>query len=91
MVRLERLRLADDVIMAYEMSVLPVSVIADPMAVNTSLYEYLDSIQRPHARAAAHPRPQRPAAPGRAAGHPDRCRAVHHPYRLPGVRARPWS
>lgn len=53
-VRLERLRLADDVIMAYEMSVLPVSVIADPMAVNTSLYEYLDSIQKAPVRALQH-------------------------------------
>ena len=52
--RLERLRLADDVIMAYEMSVLPVSVIADPMAVNTSLYEYLDSIQKAPVRALQH-------------------------------------
>ena len=53
-VRLERLRLADDVIMAYEMSVLPVSVIADPMAVNTSLYEYLDSIHKAPVRALQH-------------------------------------
>lgn len=53
-VRLERLRLADNVVMAYEMSVLPQSVIADPMSVGNSLYEYLDSVQRAPVRALQH-------------------------------------
>lgn len=53
-VRLERLRLADNVIMAYEISVLPQTIIADPMAVGNSLYEYLDSVQRTPVRALQH-------------------------------------
>ena len=40
-VRLERLRLADAVVMAYEVSVLPESVLPDPQAVEGSLYEHL--------------------------------------------------
>ncbi len=52
--RLERLRLADDVVMAYEVSILPQSVIADPMAVEGSLYEYLTSIQQAPVRALQH-------------------------------------
>ncbi|AKJ31623.1 GntR family transcriptional regulator [Caldimonas brevitalea] len=39
--RLERLRLADDVVMAYEVSVIPQSALPDPEAVEGSLYEYL--------------------------------------------------
>jgi GntR family transcriptional regulator len=39
--RLERLRLADSVIMAYEVSVLPASILPDPEAVNASLYSHL--------------------------------------------------
>ncbi|MGL4575779.1 MAG: GntR family transcriptional regulator, partial [Burkholderiaceae bacterium] len=39
--RLERLRLADAVIMAYEISVLPAWAVADPEAVTSSLYSYL--------------------------------------------------
>lgn len=39
--RLERLRLADAVVMAYEVSVLPESVLPDPQAVEASLYEHL--------------------------------------------------
>ncbi|MEO3690723.1 GntR family transcriptional regulator [Roseateles paludis] len=39
--RLERLRLADQVVMAYEVSVLPQSVLADPQAVEASLYSHL--------------------------------------------------
>lgn len=39
--RLERLRLADSVIMAYEVSVLPASVLPDPEAVSASLYSHL--------------------------------------------------
>src|SRR6185503_7917056 len=41
--RLERLRLADEVVMAYEVSVLPQSVLPQPELVNGSLYEYLTS------------------------------------------------
>jgi GntR family transcriptional regulator len=40
-VRLERLRLADDVVMAYEMTVLPENVLPDPMQVDASLYAFL--------------------------------------------------
>jgi len=39
--RLERLRLADDVVMAYEVSVLPESVLPEPHLVEGSLYECL--------------------------------------------------
>lgn len=53
-VRLERLRLADNVIMAYEMTVLPQSIVADPMSVEHSLYEYLDSVESTPVRALQH-------------------------------------
>lgn len=39
--RLERLRLADQVVMAYEVSVLPATVLPDPEAVSSSLYNHL--------------------------------------------------
>jgi GntR family transcriptional regulator len=39
--RLERLRLADGVVMAYEVSALPESVLPDPQAVEGSLYAHL--------------------------------------------------
>ena len=39
--RLERLRLADDAVMAYEVTVIPASVLARPDAVRDSLYEHL--------------------------------------------------
>ena len=52
--RLERLRLADDVVMAYEVSVLPFSVVSDPGAVGDSLYEYLSSIKKAPVRALQH-------------------------------------
>lgn len=52
--RLERLRLADSVVMAYEVSVLPQSVVQDPLAVGNSLYEYLDSIGQAPVRALQH-------------------------------------
>jgi GntR family transcriptional regulator len=42
--RLERLRLADGVAMAYELSVLPQSILPHPEAVEGSLYEYLAEI-----------------------------------------------
>jgi GntR family transcriptional regulator len=47
--RLERLRLADDVVMAYEVSVLPQTVVPRPLDVENSLYKYLEHIgQIPH-------------------------------------------
>ena len=52
--RLERLRLADDVVMAYEVSVLPEVVLPRPEAVKGSLYEYLTSVQRSPVRALQH-------------------------------------
>jgi GntR family transcriptional regulator len=52
--RLERLRLADDVVMAYEVSVLPQSVLAEPKAVKASLYEYLTKIGQAPVRALQH-------------------------------------
>ena len=41
--RLERLRIADETVMALEQSVLPASVVPAPEAVEGSLYEYLDA------------------------------------------------
>jgi GntR family transcriptional regulator len=52
--RLERLRLADDVVMAYEMSVLPQTVLLNAEAVTGSLYEYLTSIHMAPVRALQH-------------------------------------
>ncbi len=52
--RLERLRLADDVVMAYEVSVLPEVVLPDPSAVQGSLYEYLTRGGQAPARALQH-------------------------------------
>lgn len=52
--RLERLRLADDVVMAYEVSVLPEAILPDPMAVQSSLYEYLASNHNAPVRALQH-------------------------------------
>lgn len=52
--RLERLRLADDVAMAYEVSILPQSVVPNPEAVTDSLYEYLTSIGQLPVRALQH-------------------------------------
>jgi len=52
--RMERLRLADEVVMAYEVSVLPVSVVPDPLAVGDSLYAYLDRQQQLPVRAQQH-------------------------------------
>jgi len=52
--RLERLRLADDVVMAYELSILPQSVLAEPKAVKDSLYEYLAKIGQVPVRALQH-------------------------------------
>lgn len=52
--RLERLRLADEVVMAYEVSVLPCSVVPDPLAVGDSLYAYLQARQQLPVRAQQH-------------------------------------
>lgn len=52
--RLKRLRLADDVVMAYEESVLPASVLPDPEAVGNSLYEHLAAAGRTPMHALQH-------------------------------------
>ena len=52
--RLERLRMADDVVMAYEVSVLPQTVLPDPEQVEGSLYEYLALTQQTPVRALQH-------------------------------------
>ncbi len=52
--RLKRLRLADDVVMAVEQSCLPESVLAEPEAVETSLYKTLDERGQPIMRALQH-------------------------------------
>ena len=52
--RLERLRLADGVAMAYEMSVLPQTVLPHPEAVDGSLYEHLTAIGQLPVRAQQH-------------------------------------
>lgn len=52
--RLERLRLADGVIMAYEVSVLPESVLPDPESVSSSLYTHLAHSGQAPVRALQH-------------------------------------
>jgi len=52
--RLERLRLADAVVMAYEVSVLPESVLPDPQSVEASLYEHLSKAGGSPVRALQH-------------------------------------
>ncbi len=52
--RLERLRLADQVVMAYEYSVLPESVVPFPAAVGESLYAYLKTRDLAPVRAIQH-------------------------------------
>jgi GntR family transcriptional regulator len=52
--RLERLRLADAVVMAYEVSVLPETVLPDPPAVEASLYAHLAKLGRAPVRALQH-------------------------------------
>lgn len=49
--RLERLRLADDAIMAYEVSAVPAAVLAHPEAVHESLYTHLAESGRQPVRA----------------------------------------
>ncbi|MCX7172905.1 MAG: GntR family transcriptional regulator [Proteobacteria bacterium] len=51
---LERLRLADDVVMAYEISALPLTVLPDPRVVRTSLYRHLERIGHAPVRAQQH-------------------------------------
>lgn len=53
-VRLERLRLADAVVMAHELSVLPHSAVPDPQQVQGSLYAYLQSQGKAPVRALQH-------------------------------------
>ena len=52
--RLERLRLADDVVVAYEVSVLPSSVLPNPEEVERSLYEFLTRTRQAPSRALQH-------------------------------------
>jgi GntR family transcriptional regulator len=52
--RLERLRLADDVVMAYEVSVLPEAVLPEPQRVEASLYARLGVLGCAPARALQH-------------------------------------
>ena len=52
--RLERLRLADEVVMAYETSVIPASVLPQPQDVANSLYAHLDSSGQMPVRALQH-------------------------------------
>ncbi|HXU70819.1 MAG TPA: GntR family transcriptional regulator [Polyangia bacterium] len=52
--RLSRLRLADGVVMAIEMSALPIAVVPKPTAVGRSLYDYLDGAGHRVVRALQH-------------------------------------
>jgi GntR family transcriptional regulator len=52
--RLERLRLADEVVMAYEVSVLPEQVLPEPAAVEASLYAHLEHSGKAPVRALQH-------------------------------------
>lgn len=52
--RLERLRLADDVVMAHEVSVLPETVLPEPQHVEASLYTHLAGLGRAPLRALQH-------------------------------------
>lgn len=72
--RLERLRLADGTVMAYEISVLPEPVLPDPAQVQASLYDHLGQIGKAPARALQHIRamnadPRRAQLLGVPAGH----------------------
>ena len=51
---LARLRLANEVVMAYEISALPQAVLPDPHAVRTSLYRHLERIGHAPVRAIQH-------------------------------------
>jgi GntR family transcriptional regulator len=52
--RLERLRLADDIVMAYEMSVIPATILPRPEGVGDSLYAHLDKTGHMPVRALQH-------------------------------------
>ena len=52
--RLERLRLADDVVMAYEVSVIPATILPRPEGVGDSLYAHLDKTGHMPVRALQH-------------------------------------
>jgi GntR family transcriptional regulator len=52
--RLKRLRMADEVVMAFEESVLPQNVLPNPEAVHGSLYEFLAQSHRAPVRALQH-------------------------------------
>jgi GntR family transcriptional regulator len=52
--RLERLRMADDVVMAYEVSVLPQHIVPKPEAIGDSLYAFLESNGKAPVRALQH-------------------------------------
>jgi len=52
--RLQRLRLADGVVMAVEMTTLPATILPDPLAVESSLYAYLDGAGHRVVRALQH-------------------------------------
>ncbi|MFY7863732.1 GntR family transcriptional regulator [Roseateles sp.] len=52
--RLERLRLADSVVMNYEVTVMPEAVLPDPQAVQASLYEHLATLGVAPVRALQH-------------------------------------
>ena len=52
--RLERLRLADDVVMAYETSVIPATILPRPEGVGDSLYAHLDKTGHMPVRALQH-------------------------------------
>jgi GntR family transcriptional regulator len=52
--RLERLRLADEVVMAYEVSVIPATVLPRPEGVASSLYEHLGKTGHMPVRALQH-------------------------------------
>jgi GntR family transcriptional regulator len=52
--RLERLRLADEVVMAYEVSVIPATVLPRPEGVSNSLYEHLAKTGHMPVRALQH-------------------------------------
>lgn len=52
--RLARLRQADEVVMAYEVSVLPQAILPNPQDVETSLYEFLGRTRQTPVRALQH-------------------------------------
>lgn len=52
--RLERLRKADGIVMAVELSTLPAALLPDPEAIGDSLYAHLEAIGRPVVRALQH-------------------------------------